>query len=338
MEGTLSDGGVEPSRFGSGLRRLYVFIAGALYGLAMRGVFGLPVMGARIDTAAGNAMLGSFVLLVPFLIGTMTVFWSGGRRRSIGYAIVAPWVPILVFVGGTALLLIEGSICIAMALPIFLAVASLGGIAMWLVMLAWRPAPGVVGSLLALPLVLAVVETRHPLQPELRHADASVTVHASPNALWRLINDAHGIQPSEMHDGLAWRIGVPYPQSALTVDSAQGRVRKLRWAKGVHFDEPILDWQPGRYIRWAYSFGPGAIPPDALDEHVVIGGRYFDLVDTSYRLTPVGNATRMDIRVTYRVSTPFNGYAGFVGGLLVDDAARSILAFYRDRAEARARS
>jgi hypothetical protein len=177
-------------------------------------------------------------------------------------------------------------------------------------------------------------ERDQPLPAALHTADASVQIHANPEAIWRLINDARAIQPGEMEKGLAYRIGLPLPQSAQTIKTVQGRVRKLRWDRGVKFDEPISDWRENRYIRWTYSFPPGAIPADALDEHVVIGGRYFDLVDTSYQLTPQGEETRLDIHVTYRISTNFNWYAETWGRVLVDDAAGTILGFYKRRAEA----
>lgn len=326
---------VPRSGFGSGLKKRYAFAFGALYGLLMRGAFGLPLFatGGR-SSAASEAMLWSFVCLVPLLIGALTVYFSGGRQRSLGYAFIAPWLPILAFVGGTALLLIEGSICIAMALPLFLGVSSLGGVAMWGVMKLYRPSVSAMSVLLFLPLLVGLWEREQPLPDMLQVADASVQIDAPPEAIWTLINHADAIRPVEMQSGLAYRIGVPYPQSAETVDTPQGRVRKLRWDKGVRFDEPINAWEENRFIRWTYSFPEGAIPADALDEHVVIGGKYFDLVDTSYRLTPAGTGTRLDIHVTYRVSTNFNWYANTWGRLLVDDAAETILQFYKHRAEA----
>jgi hypothetical protein len=169
-------------------------------------------------------------------------------------------------------------------------------------------------------------------------AEQSVQIRARPEVVWQLINHARDIRPEEMREGLAWRIGVPLPQAAETTREGVGGVRELRWAKGVRFDEPITDWEPNRYIRWSYRFTPKSFPPGALDEHVLIGGEHFDLVDTSYRLTPTPAGTRMDIRVSYRVSTHFNWYAAPFGRLLVDDAARTILAFYRHRAEAQART
>ncbi|WP_211368343.1 SRPBCC family protein [Pseudoxanthomonas gei] len=316
------------------MKKRYVFAAGAGYGLLMRLAFGLPFFGsAEISNTASQAMLWSFLCLVPPLVGALTVHFSGGRQRSVGYAIIAPWVSILMFVGGAAVLLIEGSICIAMALPLFLALASLGGLVMWLVSRFYRPSSSVLGSLLLLPLLAGSWERDQPLPQALQAADATIMIAASPEAVWKLINRAEDIRPAEMREGLAYRMGLPYPISARTTETEQGRVRKLSWEKGVRFDEPILDWQENRFIRWSYSFPAGAIPPDALDEHVVIGGKYFDLVDTSYRLTPVATGTRLDIHVTYRVSTHFNWYADAWGRVLVADAAGTILRFYKRRAE-----
>lgn len=325
------------SGFGSAVKKRYVFALGALYGLLMRLAFGLPLFasGGR-SNAASQVMLWSFVCLVPFLIGTLTVYFSGGRRRSLGYAFIAPWLPILAFVGGTALLLIEGSICIAMALPLFLGISSLGGVVMWAVLKLYRPSASAMSLVLFLPLLLGLWEREQPLPDRLQTTDESVQIDARPEVIWGLINRAEAIRPTEMRDGLAYRIGVPYPQSAHTVETPQGRVRKLRWDKDVHFDEPINAWEENRYIRWTYAFLPGTIPAEALDEHVVIGGKYFDLIDTSYRLTPAEQGTRLDIHVTYRVSTNFNWYANAWGRLLVDDAARTILQFYKHRAEATA--
>ena len=332
-------GGTRPASFGSGLKKRYVFLAGALYGLLMRLAFGLPFFGSSENKHnASEAMLWSFVCLVPLLVGALTVHFSGGRQRSFAYVVVAPWVSLLMFVAGTALLLIEGSICIAMALPLFLSLASVGGVAMWLVSRFYRPSASVLGCLLALPLMTGSWERGQPLPQVLHETDASVQIDASPEVIWNLINHADGIRPAEMEDGLAYRMGLPYPLSARTVETAQGRVRKLRWEKGVHFDEPISDWEQNRFIRWSYSFPAGAIPAEALDEHVVIGGKYFDLVDTSYRLTPAGRGTRLDIHVTYRISTNFNWYADPWGRLLVDDAAGTILGFYKRRAEALVRA
>jgi hypothetical protein len=65
----------------------------------------------------------------------------------------------------------------------------------------------------------------------------------------------------------------------------------------------------------------------------LIGGKYFDLVDNSYKLVPEAGGTRLDIVVNYRVSTNFNWYSAWWGRVLVDDSAAAILRFYKNRSE-----
>ena len=318
-----------------------IFAAGAAYGLAMRLLFGLAPLFERASgpgdlgsrMGAAGPMLASFVVLVPILIGAFTVVAARERAPGFGFAIVGPWVPTLAFVAGTAILLIEGSVCIAMALPIFLALASVGGVVGWIVVKTSKPRGPAMNALLLLPLAAGVGETQLALPQTLARSSASVHIDAPPEAVWALINRATDIRPAEMKGGLAWRIGVPLPVEAITRATPAGRVRQLRWAGGVRFDEPITDWQENRYLRWTYDFRPDSFPPGTLDEHVLIGGRHFDLVDTSYALAPEAGGTRLDIVVDYRVGTHFNWYAAPVGRLVVDDAARAILAFYKRRCE-----
>ncbi|HZY20041.1 MAG TPA: SRPBCC family protein [Ramlibacter sp.] len=316
-------------------RKAAIFLAGAAYGLAMRLAFGmLPFFAAAKPTAASGPMLASFVLLVPLGLGAWTVLAARDPSPDWGWSLTAPWIPTLCFVAGTALLLLEGSICIALALPIFLAMATLGGLVGRVSLRFVRLPRHAAHALLLLPLLAGTAETHLPVTQQLAESRASTVIAAPPEAIWSLINRATDIRPQEMAQGIAFRIGVPSPMEAVTQDTPQGRLRRLRWARGVSFDEPIEAWEENRFIRWRYAFAPDSFPPGALDDHVVIGGRYFDLVDTSYALTPVPGGTRLDIVVHYRVGTNFNWYAGWWGRLLVDDAAATILQFYKARAEA----
>jgi len=310
-----------------------VFGLGAAYGLAMRLLFGLPWVDHGNGHAAAGPMMGAFVMLVPVLIGVWTVCAARARQPGPMFALFAPWVPTILFALGTGLVLIEGSICIAMALPIFCIVSSLGGLLAWIVLKFVDVPQGGVNAMLLLPLLLAWPEMQMPLSDAIGRSEDAVHIAAPPEAVWGLINHASAIAPGEMRTGLAYRIGLPYPVEAITHETPAGRVRKLRWGGGVAFDEPITAWEENRRIAWTYAFTAGSFPPGTLDEHVLIGGNYFDLVDTAYRLVPEGGGTRLEIVVDYRVSTHFNWYAVPAGRLLVDDAARTILNFYKQRAE-----
>jgi hypothetical protein len=314
----------------SALNWKWSLLAGVAYGLSMRLLFGIKWFASGVDS---GPMLGAFVMLVPFMLGMLAVYLQPPGARSLASSLIAPWLPLLVFVAGTAVLLIEGSICIVMALPIFLALASFGGLTAWLALKFFQPSRASMGGVLLLPLLAGAFERQLPPPPILRVADADIHIQASPEAVWKLINNARDVRPQEMSGGLAWRIGVPYPVEAVTMKTDQGRVRKLRWQGGVAFDEPILDWQENRYIRWRYVFDQSSFPPGTFDEHVLIGGKHFDLIDTSYRLTPEGDGTRLAIRVSYRISTRFNAYADAWGRWLVGNAADSILGFYKQRSE-----
>lgn len=105
-------------------------------------------------------------------------------------------------------------------------------------------------------------------------------------------------------------------------------------AKDIYFDQVFTHWQEGRYVRWTYRFHEDSFPPYALDEHVVIGGHYFDILDTSYSLTPKGAATALTVRMTYRLSTQFNWYADPVARLLLTNLGEVNLEYYRRRSEA----
>ena len=78
-------------------------------------------------------------------------------------------------------------------------------------------------------------------------------------------------------------------------------------------------------MRWTYRFAEDSFPAGALDDHVKVGGAYFDLRDTSYTLTPEEGGTRLHIRVSYRISTDFDAYANWVAQRLLGNFSEVIL-------------
>jgi hypothetical protein len=71
-----------------------------------------------------------------------------------------------------------------------------------------------------------------------------------------------------------------------------------------------------------------------MDEHVVVGGKYFDLYDTTFDLIPVSEKlTRIEITSHYRVSTGVNFYGVPVARLIAKDFMMSILQLYKNRSE-----
>lgn len=312
-----------------------LFAGGALYGLLMRAAFGLFNRQGAAESGNTGVMLGAFLFFVPFVIGCITVAGIPREKRRAWRVIFMPWVGALLFIFGCAVLLFEGAICLIMAAPIFLVMSSLGGLVAWAVLHATTrgPPPMLAGGFLLLPLVFGAIEQELPVADTHSRLVANVHVNAAPDVVWRQIHAATDIRGDELGTALVWSIGVPRPLEGRTVSRADGRVRLSRWERGVHFAEPIVAWDENRYVRWRYEFAPDSIPAGALDEHVAIGGRYFDLLDSAYRLTPEDGGTRVELEVNYRVSTHFNWYANTLARVFIGGASRSILDLYKKRAE-----
>jgi hypothetical protein len=102
---------------------------------------------------------------------------------------------------------------------------------------------------------------------------------------------------------------------------------------GIHFDQVASVWEPGRRVLRTYRFCENSFPPHALDDHVRIGGRHFDVLDTEYTLSEIGSGTLLRVRMRYRVSTNFNWYVRPIAQFLVRNFEETALAFYARRAE-----
>ena len=307
----------------------YPVLAGVCLGLILRFVFSGPA------GSAWSAMSGAFIYWTPILIGMLTVYLAERvRRRSWLYYYFAPMLASTLFVVGTLLIMIEGWICAIVIIPMFSALGALGGLVMGITcrLTNW-PKPAVY-SLGALPLVLGAFGAATPAPDNFSHIERSIHIAAPPAMVWQALVHTPDIAPREFEQGWAYRIGVPLPVSGDVIDTKGGKVRQFHMGKGVHFEGVVTDWQPNAFVRWTYRFQPDSFPAGALDDHVLIGGHYFDLLDTSYKLSPEEDGTRLTLRVHYRVSTQFNLYASWVAQKLLGNFGDVALAFYGRRSTA----
>jgi hypothetical protein len=304
---------------------------GALAGLLLRFVF---------SGSAGDpyvAMMASFILGAPVMVSVVTVYLAErAARRTWGYYFVAPFVANLLFVVGTLLVEVEGWICAIIIVPLFAVVGGLVGLAMGAIcrFTHW-PRRAIVSSVALLPLLAGALEQRvHTTRLE-RMQQREMFIAAAPDEIWRVLVDTRDIRPREVESAWMYRIGVPTPTAGIGEFRAGEHLRHITMGKGVHFDQVATDWEENRSVTWRYRFAADSFPPGALDDHVRIGGEYFDVSECTYSLTPAPGGTRLAIRMNYRVSTHFNWYAVPVADWLVGDFADVILDFYAKRAAAR---
>jgi hypothetical protein len=136
-----------------------------------------------------------------------------------------------------------------------------------------------------------------------------------------------------MSDGLMYRMCVPLPLSAATEEHGDKLDRHITMGKNIHFDQVATTWQPNRQVLWTYRFTKDSFPPKALDDHVRIGGRYFDVIDTEYTIDEIPSGSSLRVVMHYRVSTNFNWCVRPIAAFLVTNFERTALAFYAHRAE-----
>lgn len=306
---------------------------GAAYGLFIRIAFGSAFL-----ERFGGAMTWAFILGVPFAIGFITIFILE-RREPTGPSVwvIWPWAPVATAVLGTLVTLYEGIICIVMLLPVGMACASLGGvIAGTLVRLSARPRTNdiIAGVVLLFPLMIAPLEQRVLYSKEIHTTENVIDISAPADVVWSNIKRVRAIQPRELPDSWSHRIGFPDPVEATLSHEGVGGVRRATFTGGVLFIETIDTWEPDRRLAFSIQAQTNKTPPTTLDEHVRVGGPFFDVLHGEYRLEPLnGGVVRLHLSSQQRLSTDFNWYARIWSDATMSDLQSRILKVVKARCE-----
>ena len=279
-----------------------------------------------------SVMTVSFLFVSPIVLGFLTV--RPHPRPSWTYRIFAPWLPSALSLVCFLLVGWEGAICIAMALPIMLPLASLGGI-LGGVRALRRPSAGLAAAML--PIVLTPLEQRVPAPLGVHGLETAIPIAAPAAAVWEQIVEVPVITPAEQRPALFTRMGFPRPISATLDRRAVGGVRRARFEHGVLFLETVTHFEPGRRLRFTIAAQTDSIPPTTLDSHVTIGGPYFDVLAGEYTIEPrPGGRVVLHLASELRVTTHFNFYSRLWVDSIMRSIQENILEVVRARAERRA--
>ncbi|MBS0241031.1 MAG: SRPBCC domain-containing protein [Proteobacteria bacterium] len=272
------------------------------------------------------------LLATPFAIGALVVYGARQRSPTIAQMLFLPWGATLAAIIGSALAALEGSICIALATPLVLLASSVGGLVTGLILRVTKSKS--VLSVVALPLMVLALESPRALPDSFQTSRRSIEVAASPETIWQQIRTARDIRRDELPFSLTHLIGVPRPVEGVNVVRDGQEIRFSKWDRGVNFRGIVTESRPFATIGWRYQFDENSFPPGSMDDHVVIGGRHFDLIDTQFNLVPIATGrTRLEIVSHYRVSTHINFYTVPLARLFARDFTRTILHLYKSRSE-----
>ncbi len=306
-------------------------VIGFLYGLGLR-------LLANSHPAGFQVMTIGFTCFMPFAMGCITVYFAEiGQPQRIRTWIWLPWLPLLAALVATMLTLLEGLICVLMFAPLALVLSSLGGVLGGLaarLIRSHRAKNLTMACVMALPLVTAPWEQQVFYRLDLREVENVIDIQAPADVVWRNIERVPAIRSDELPNSWSHRIGFPDPVEATLSHERVGGVRNASFAGGLHFLETVDVWEPEHRLAFTIAAQTDAIPATTLDEHVRVGGPYFDVLRGEYRLEAMANGvTRLHLSSRHRISTDFNWYAHLWTDALMADLQKRILHVIRQRCE-----
>ena len=302
-----------------------------LFGLIMRFLF---VVDSR--SSFYSAMSASFILLVPFAIGVMTIYFSSIESvQGLGYRIFMPWLPIFGLLILTMALSIEGWACWLMIMPIFLIAASLGGlVAGHFKLKKHRNENTFISLLVLLPFLMSPIEQLIGSIPGKYEAYTYIDIHANRNKIWNNVTRVRAISQDQDKGWLTRTLGFPRPVRAELNYNGVGAYRKAIFDKGLVFHEEVKSYVDQSSMHFSIKANPYEIPSTTMDKHVVIGGNYFDVLDGTYVLQKVSPDTyRLHLYSHFKLTTTFNFYASWWAGWIMQDIQDNILQVIKQRAE-----
>ncbi|MFK3864909.1 SRPBCC family protein [Pseudoalteromonas rhizosphaerae] len=307
-------------------------ILGVLYGISIR-VF------LEFSDAFnfGSLVTISFMFLVPIAIGYIRIYFECKLNKSMSYKQMAvkAWQPIFVFLLVSIVTLLEGSICVAMALPAFMLFASIGGVLAGFVHRKLeKESKKVVMSVALIPLILSPLEVNFLKLSQTYEVKNSVVINAPIDVVWRQLANVSYIAEREFPMSFSQLIGIPRPLQADMNAQGVGAVRTSKWQKNIVFKEVITDWQPNKQMLYQFDIDPDLIPDNALDKHVKLGGEYFSPLYGGYYLAETANGqTVLTLKTTVEDNTNFTIYSRLWGEVIFQDFHNSLLKLMKSRAE-----
>lgn len=300
------------------------------YAIALRFLFGVDSWQEIF-----SVMSVTFLFLMPIAIGVLTIYFSADEdAERTGYKIVTPWIPIMGLFLITLLASLEGWACWMMILPVFLIMSSIGGfIGGYLKKRKSRNHLNI-SLLILMPILLSPLESLIDSIPATFQADTYIDINAPAEKIWDNVTKVREINQKDDTGWLTDFLGFPRPVKAELDFEGVGAYRKAIFTNGLIFHETVTEYEDNKKMVFDIVAKPHEIPSTTLDEHVVIGGNYFDVLNGTYELEDLGNGKhRLHLSSKFEMKTTFNFYAGLWGKWIMKDIQNNILKIEKARAE-----
>jgi hypothetical protein len=324
-------------RKGERLSRWIIIGCGLLYGGLSRALFGIDALAMW----HGGAASATFLFLVPMAMGSLVAFlgMTLGQPKSLTYWGVS--APLLCFLIGMVISLVTGfeaTFCLIVAAPILIAMTLFGGLITAGLVNRFGGGRLQVTAVVLLPYAVAPFEQMIALPEEILTVRNRVEIRASPEQVWDQIASVPEISRDELRWSWVHALGFPRPLAAVLEGEGVGSVRIATFERNVSFFERVTDWQPGKTIAFGIEADPQFVPANAFDQHVIVGGRFYDVLDGRYDIEDAGKGkVVLHLSSDHRLSTHLGRYASWWSERIMDEIQGNILEVIRKRAEKDAR-
>ena len=308
---------------------LKIIVIPVAYALILRMVFGNETWGGIF-----NMMSFTFLFLLPSIVGLLTVYLSKKEKaKNWAYRIFTPWIPIFCFFLITLVFAIEGWPCLLMILPMFLIAASIGGIIGGLLKLR-KNDKTYVSILVLLPLIISPIENYIGATTSPYKAYTYIDIDAPADVIWSNVTRVREIEAEQDKGWLTNLLKFPRPVKAELNYEGVGAYREAIFTNGLVFHETVTEYTDQQKMSFTIKALPHEIPLTTMDEHLVVGGKYFDVLNGTYELEKLKEGSyRLHLFSNFKLTTTFNFYASWWANNIMKDIQNNILQVQKGRAE-----
>ena len=169
-------------------------------------------------------------------------------------------------------------------------------------------------------LLLGAFEGEKALSPEYNTIERERIVEPSPAEVWQRILYKSEADIQKKSTPFSTFLGFPRHVRTEMDSLAVGAQRMVYYEKGLYFEETVRSFEPEKQLVLSIKTDPAKIPPNVMDEHILIGGKHLDILEDVYTLEKMHDGTtKVHFSSHFFINTPFNWYARFWAKWLMVD-------------------
>jgi len=296
------------------MRILLAIAFASVYALCIRLMFG-------VFHGVMEIMSTTFLMMTPVIIGMITiVLIPAAKVPSRVSAFFLPWLSAIVILIITILFNIEGTICWIMVFPLFAILTGFGGILVYEVRI-WKKKKSSnkksqkqntinISLAIFIPIALGYLEGERSLTPEIITIQEQIVISSSPSEVWKQILAVKNLKHKSETTTMSQILGFPKHLKTTLDTAAVGGKRIAYYEKGLFFEEVITKYDNEKKLVLKLEIDPNKIPATVMDEHILIGGKYLDILEDTYELKKLRNGnTKLTLSSQFYINTPFNWYS-----------------------------